>query len=128
MGLLAAAADAITLKVGNVGGERRRAEGAATMADDTSLHDDAAMSREEPATAECGVSSPKCRVSVSREPPPASRIQTAIAYFPGGTQHLVDKALTATTIADASQPDIEIFIAAIHRCDPGGIFLGPVPE
>jgi len=48
--------------------------------------------------------------------------------FPGRAQHLIDEALAAATIADASQSDIEVFIAAIHRCDPGGSFLGQVPE
>ena len=35
--------------------------------------------------------------------------------FPGRTQYLVDKALAAATIADASQSNVEIFIAAVHR-------------
>jgi hypothetical protein len=48
--------------------------------------------------------------------------------FPGRAQHLVDEALAAATIADASQSDIEIFIATVHTCDPGGVFLGRVPE
>jgi len=36
--------------------------------------------------------------------------------FPGRAQHLVDKVPAAATIADASQPDIEFVIAAVHGC------------
>jgi DNA-directed RNA polymerase specialized sigma54-like protein len=48
--------------------------------------------------------------------------------FPGRTQYLIDEALVAAAIADASQSNIEIVIAVVHRCDPGGIFLRQVPE
>jgi hypothetical protein len=128
MGLLAVTGNAFTLKVRNVGRERGGTESTAPMADHTGLHDDAAMTRKEPATAERSAASPKCRVPVPRKPPTTGRIRAAIAGFPGRTQYLVDKALAAATIADASQSDIEIFIAAIHRCDHGGSFLGLVPE
>jgi hypothetical protein len=128
MGLLAVTGNAITLKVRNVGRERRRTEGTAPMADHTGLHDDATVTRKEPAAAERSAASPKRRVSVPREPPATGRIRAAIAGFPGRTQYLVDKALAAATIADASQSNIEIIITAIHRCDPGGSFLGQMPE
>jgi hypothetical protein len=128
MGLLAVTGNAITLKVRNVGRERRRMEGTAPMADHTGLHHDAAMTRKEPAAAERSAASPKCRVSVPRKPPAAGRIRAAIAGFPGRPQYLVYKTLAAATIADSSQSNIEIFIAAIHRCDPAGSFLGQVPE
>src|SRR5262249_5490239 len=49
VGFLAAAGDVITLQVGDMGGERRRAEGAAPMLDHPSLDDDAALGGEEPA-------------------------------------------------------------------------------
>jgi len=127
MRLLAITGNAVTLKVRNMGGERRGTEGRAPMADHTGLHDDAAMTRKEPATAERSAASPKCRVSVPGKPP-TGRIRAAIAGFPGRTQYLVDKALAAATIADASQSNIEIFIATIHKCDPNGSFLRQVPE
>jgi hypothetical protein len=103
-------------------------EGTAPMADHTGLHDDAAMTPKVPAAAKRGAASAECRASVPREPPPTGRIRATIAGFPGRTQYLVDKALAAATIADASQSNIEVFIAAIHRSDPGGSFLGQVPE
>jgi len=59
MGFLAVTGNAITLKVRNVGGERRRTEGTAPMADHTGLQDDASMTRKEPATAERGAASPE---------------------------------------------------------------------
>jgi hypothetical protein len=98
------------------------------MADHTGLHDDAAMTRKEPATAERSAASAECRAAVPRKPPTTGRIRAAIAGFPGRTQYLVYKALAAATIADSSQSNIEIFIAAIHWCDPGNSFLGQVPE
>jgi hypothetical protein len=59
MGLLAVTGRAITLKVGNVGGERRGTENTAPMADHTGLHDDAAMTRKQPAAAERSAASPE---------------------------------------------------------------------
>src|SRR5215468_10798146 len=59
MGLLAVTGRAITLKVGNVGGERRGTEGTTPMADHTGLHDDAAMTRKQPAAAERSAASPE---------------------------------------------------------------------
>jgi hypothetical protein len=55
MGLLAVTGNAITLKVRNVDRERRGTEGTTPI--HTSLHDDAAMTRKEPAAAECGAAS-----------------------------------------------------------------------
>jgi hypothetical protein len=71
MRLLAVTGNAITPKVRNVGRERRRTEGTAPMADHTGLHDDAAMTRKEPAAAERSPASPKRRAAV---PPPTGRI------------------------------------------------------
>ena len=48
--------------------------------------------------------------------------------FPGRAQHLIDEALAAATIADASQSDIEFFIAAVHEYGRPGVSERPVPE
>jgi len=55
------------------------------------------------------------------------RLKHDDAWLPSRTRHLVDN-LAAAPIADASQSNIEIVIAAVHRCDPAGSFLGQVPE
>src|SRR5215475_11844581 len=125
MRLLTIAADAVAPQVGDVGGERRRTEGTGPMPDDAGLHDDAAMTRKEPAGAERGASSPECRTAV---PSSTGRIRAAIAGFFSRAQHLIDEALAAAVIADASQSDVEIFITAVHRCNPACSFLGQVLE
>jgi len=51
-----------------------------------------------------------------------------VTGFPGCVQHLVDKAPAAAAIADASEPDIELVIAAVHECGPLGVSEWPVPE
>jgi hypothetical protein len=50
--LLAAAGDAVALQIGDVSGERRRAESAAPVADHPGLDDDATLGAKEPAAAE----------------------------------------------------------------------------
>src|SRR5260370_23175350 len=48
--------------------------------------------------------------------------------FLGGAQHLVDKALAAATIVDASQPNVELVIVALHESGPPGVSEWAVPE
>jgi len=47
--------------------------------------------------------------------------------FPDGAQHLVEEALVAASIADASQQDLELVIVAVHGRPPGR-FEWPVPK
>ena len=125
-GLLAAAGDAITFQVGDMGGQRRRAEGAAPMLDHPRLDDDAALGGEESAAAEHGPAAPERRSAVPRGPPaPGGR--TFMTGFPHGAQHLVDEALAAASIADASQQDLELVIVVVHGHPPGR-FEWPVPK
>jgi hypothetical protein len=101
VGLLAAAGDAVTLQVGDMGGERRRAEGAARVPDYADLHHDTAVSGKEPAAAERGAAAPERRSAV---PPcaPAPGGRTFLTGFPHGAQHLVDEGPAAASITDAS--------------------------
>src|SRR6266852_744875 len=98
------------------------------MLDHAGLHGDAAMVSKEPVAAKRDAASPERRVSIPRGPPPAGRIQAAMTGCPGRTQHLVDETLAAPAVADTSRPDLEIFIAAVHRCGPARVFLGSVLE
>src|SRR5215468_1784839 len=41
--------------------------------------------------------------------------RSAVTRLAGGARHLIYEALAAATIADASQSNVEIFIAAVHR-------------
>jgi hypothetical protein len=47
--------------------------------------------------------------------------------FPHGAERLVDEALAAASIADASQQDPELVIVAVHGHPPGR-FEWPVPK
>ena len=92
------------------------------------LHDGTAMAGKEPAAAECGAASAERRVAIPRGPPAARRIRAVMTGFPGRTQHLVDEAPAAAMVADASQPNIEFVIAAVHEYGPPGVSERPVPE
>jgi len=127
VGLLAAASNAVTLQVGDVGRQRRRAEGVAPMADDTGLDDDTTLGAKEAATAERGPAAAEGRVAVPRAAFPPQR-RTFEAGFPHRAQHLVDEAVAAAAATtDPPHQDLELVIIAVHACHPG--YLGStVPE
>jgi hypothetical protein len=50
-------------------------------------------------------------------------MRTAITCLLRRAQNLIDEALAAAAIADASQSDPKIFIAAVHGCGPKHVFL-----
>ena len=77
--LLAVAGDAVALKVGDVGSQWCRAEGASLMPNDASLYDDATMGSKEAVAAKRDSAASKGRVSIPRRPPPARRIRSAMA-------------------------------------------------
>jgi hypothetical protein len=124
--LLAAVGDAVALQVSDMRGQRRRAESAASMADQPGLDDDAAFAAEQTATAERGTTSPEGRVAVPRAPFPPQR-RPFDASLPHGAQHLVDDALVAASIADAPHHDLELIIVATHARHPRYL-LSAVPH
>jgi hypothetical protein len=81
------------------------------------LTTDAALVAEEPAAAECSPAAPERRSAV---PPATTRPgqQSVVTGLPGGTQNLVDEALAAALIADASHQDFEFVIVAVHARYP----------
>jgi hypothetical protein len=72
-GFLAAAGDTVALQVGDMGGQRRRAESVAPMADHPGLDDDATLGAEQTAAAERGTTSPERRSAAQRPSPPSGR-------------------------------------------------------
>jgi hypothetical protein len=100
--LLAVPGDPVALEVGDVGRQRRRAEGPPLMADHRGLDDDTTVGGEQTAAGERGAASPERRAAATGAPLLAviESGPTPACFLARRTSST--KLLTAASIADAS--------------------------